>query len=489
MQFSECVKNISYTANGAISFNSTNNNQLDFFFQVLRDTDSNKINNLADLSWNENKLITLKIIAYIRDCRGGKGERECGRQLLKWLSIKSPANFKINLIHYLQEYGRFDDIIYLLNTNYVSFICSLFKHQLIQDLYNMNQKKKISLLAKWIPSENKSVDKKYKFYKKLANYMNISKQDLRKNYISPLRNYLNIVESQMCSQDWESIDFNKIPSIAMFRYGKEDHVFEKRLSEKFNLWKSKLKTGESKVNASILFPHQIVKQYDRYSQVDPLLEAQWQELIKKGRTYDNIDKTIVLSDVSGSMTGLPMNISITLGLFISELANDNYKNLVVTFESEPQIYNIKGETLCDRIKFLRNAPWGGSTDLTKAILLILNLGLQNNITDDNMPKRLIVVSDMQFNQADKSNFLTNYQYITQLFKKYNYNVPHIVFWNVLGSINDVPVVHDQSNVSLVSGFSIDILKSVLNNKSVTPYETLLAAVNDSRYDKITLVSD
>jgi uncharacterized protein DUF2828 len=486
MNFFECLKNITYTNNNAISLKSSNNNQIDLFYYVLRDTSEEDIFKLADLSWEENQLNTLKIIAYVRDCRGGKGERECGRLLLKWLANKSKKNFELNLIYYLKEYGRFDDIIYVLNTEHVIFICKLFEKQLREDLYNMEREKEISLLSKWLPSENKSIDKKYKFYTKLCKTMQITKQMLRKYYITPLRKYLNIIESKMCSQQWDLINFNLVPSLAMFRYGKQKNVFEKRSLDKFNEWKIGLAINKTKVNASILFPHQIIHQY-KYSTMDLLLEAQWKELIKKGKTYENLKNTIVLSDVSGSMEGLPIEISIALGLFISELANDNYKNIIITFEENPKIFNIQGESLYSKIESIRNAPWGGNTNFIKAIELILNLGINNKILNKDMPKRLIIVSDMQFDQADSSNLLTNYQKVKELFKNSNYDLPHLVFWNVTGDCRNIPTSHDDENVSLVSGYSIDILKSILHNKKITPYDTLLSAINNTRYDLITYI--
>jgi len=474
--------NETLTENGALSLKSTLNELVDLFYQVLRDTDENKIIDLVSLAWSKDPLLTLKIIAYIRDCRGGKGERKCGRILLKWLAVNHKDILELNFKYFIEEFGRYDDMIDLIETDMKDYIINYISNKLIDDKKLLDENKDVSLLAKWFPSENKS--KNNGIYMKVVKKMKLTPKKLRKNYLTPLRNKINIVETKMCKNQWNDINFNKVPSNAMHLYSKS---FKKHSNELYNEWVNNLSNGKTKLNAEMLFPHQIVEKYYNTSnlEADPLLEAQWKIMLDKCKDYPSIENTLVLSDVSGSMDGLPMIISLTLGILISSLAKDTLKNLILTFESDPRFFEIKGDTLKDKVNCLLSAPWGGSTDFIKAINKILTLGIDNNLSNDQMPKRLIVVSDMQFNDASNNN--TNFEKVKILYKKYNYEMPHIVFWNVRGSIKDIPVLTDTNNVSLVSGFSTNILKAILNNDEITPKTTMLNAVNIPRYNILTLI--
>ncbi len=466
-----------FTNNGAISFKSSLNPCVDLFYKITRYSTKNEIYELVNKSWDLNPLITLKIIAYIRDCRGGKGERKCGRILLKWLAMNYPDILKLNFIYFIEKYGRYDDLVILNNTLMEDFILEYIDNQLKKDLNNLKENKDVSLLAKWIPSENKKSNNGINM--KIIKKMKLTPKTLRKIYLSPLRNKINIVETLMCKQKWNDINFNTVPSNAMHIYSKS---FNKQIPEKYTKWENDLLNGKTKVNAEMLFPHQIVKKYyeNNNKDINNLLEAQWKVMVEKCEFYPDIKNTLVLSDVSGSMCGLPMIISYTMGILISSLSNDILKNKILTFESNPQFYDIKGETLFEKIRSISKAPWGGSTNFIKAVTEILNLGRDNLLTDKEMPKRLIVVSDMQFNQASQN---TNFEQIKKLYKEYDYTFPHIVFWNVADKIFETPVEYNDESVSIVSGFSIDILKSILSNEELpTPESTMLTAINDNRYN-------
>uniref|UniRef100_K3WVX3 VWFA domain-containing protein n=1 Tax=Globisporangium ultimum (strain ATCC 200006 / CBS 805.95 / DAOM BR144) TaxID=431595 RepID=K3WVX3_GLOUD len=476
------------TWNGAVSHASSGTARVDFFYGALRYVEKERFLGLLSASYEEDPLHTLKLIAYIRDSRGGKGEREIGRWSLDWLANHHPKELKHNLKQYIGEYGRFDDPAAVMGSQVEQDALELLRAQLIEDLAILKQGKdnsSISLCAKWIPSEKKALDKKLKMNKKLSKHMGIPPAELRKVYLAPLREKLRILERSMCANKWEEIEFSEVPSVAMHIHGKPNHAFERHLGEKFAAWKGDLATGKAKVNAKVLFPHQVVAQYMQRSAVDELLEAQWKVMIEDASKMGSVKKTLVLSDVSGSMSGRPMEVSIALGLLISSLALDEYKDLVLTFESTSQFHHVVGANLFERVTCLRRAPWGGSTDFATAFRAILALAKKNNLAPDQMPERLIVVSDMQFNSAD-CNFKTNYQVLKQEFEEAMYMVPHLVFWNVNGSVTDVPTFSGEAKVSLVSGFSTSILKCVLAGVEVTPLQTVLEVVLDPRYDAITL---
>lgn len=490
------------TENGAKSYLNTNNNLVNLFYKVKRDSiESDIIELVENASLGDSKLVLLKIIAYIRDCRGGKGERSCGRILLKWLGNNYPDLLSKNLDLFISEYGRYDDVFHIFGSNkecndelYKYVINRLQKDYEILHNKDKNNTDTISLLAKWFPSENKSLDYKYKYNKHIAQLSNISQKTLRKKYLSPLRKHINIVETKMCSNDWENIDYSKLPSCAMNLY---KNAFKKHSPEKYEQFLLKLQTNETTINASVLYPYQIIENYlkDTTTSMDSLYEAQWKEMENKLNILNN---ALVLCDTSGSMEGMPLNIATSLSILISSKMNDSYKDLVLTFEAKPQLYKIKGETLRQKIKSLTNAPWGMNTDFIAALKLILEYGKTNNIIAKNMPKRLIVISDMQFDEAERLNsweniskedntYTTNYKMIEQLYSESEYEVPHIIFWNV-GEHQDVQVEDsDKKNVTMISGFSPDILNSILtSDEPITPYSSMMSVLNQKRYDALSI---
>jgi hypothetical protein len=235
-------------------------------------------------------------------------------------------------------------------------------------------------------------------------------------------------------------------------------------------------------------PHQVVEQYyNKSSDVDPLVEAQWEVMLQQGRDLGTLSRTLVMSDVSGSMSGMPMLVSIALGLLISDVVGGEFKGLVLTFESTPQFHVVEGRNLKERVDCLASAPWGGSTDFIAALKLILKTAVDKGVVTDSMPERLIVVSDMQFDQADRS-FETNFQALQRLYKEAGFDVPQLIFWNVNGSVTDFPTLASEANVSLLSGFSPSVLKAALTGEAITPAQTMMNAILDARYDLIRLPS-
>lgn len=293
----------------------------------------------------------------------------------------------------------------------------------------------------------------------------------------------------MCSNDWEAINFNHVPSMAMKIHGRPSKAFQRHQGERFATYKTGLAKGQTKVNAKALFPHQIAEQYISYRTggvLDPLVEAQWKVMLEKGNELGDLSNVLVMSDVSGSMSGTPMNISISLGILISQLTSEAWKGLVMTFEAKPKFHKVGGESLFEQVNCLSRAPWGGNTDFIAALQLILDTARHSHIAQADMPKRLIVISDMQFDSAAGSGSKTTYTILQNRFTTYGYTIPHVVFWNVNGAIGDFAAKASMPNVSLVSGYSIDVLKAVLSGTEITPESTMLAAINDERYSKITL---
>lgn len=564
------LTNVTITENGDKAYKSSMNALVDLYYKSLRNVNEDEIRNLFKAAYEENAYLTRRMIAYIRDIRGGKGERHIGRLLLDELAKRDIEGLRNNGIKYFDTYGRWDDGMLfdkaqyendkrdeknrvheekVLRTKlkenlkkkvkdnkfaaldnedeenktivingkvykkYSEELLDVYIETVVSQLYNdMKGNQSISLCAKWIPSE-KGADKYV--YKKIVKaygifveqkdgikYFNYA--DFRKQVLAPLRAKLNILETKLCNKDYEHIDYEKVPSVAMNKHSKKpskngikynrnnQNAFMRNDQERFMEYKSKVVKGEVKVNVKALFPHEIVEHYynangrrdDCNSCPDDLVEGQWKAMVEEMKNIGDLSETLVLADVSGSMAGMPMLISYTMGILISSIAKSEvWKDMVLTFESQPRLVKINGESLYDKVQSISRAPWGGSTDFMGAMNVILEMSIQYKLNQDDIPKRLIVVSDMQFNQADHSAKDTSFEMAKKKYEDAGYVLPQMIFWNVK-STSTVPVMSGIQGVSLVSGYSPNVLKSVLYDVTVTPEETMMNAIMDRRYDLI-----
>ena len=486
--------NMTVTEKGAPTYISSLDSLVDLFYKGQRGIHESISQDLFEKAYKESPLLTAKMVAYIRDVRGGKGERKLGRFLLNELSKKNKVMFEKNLVHYLATYGRWDDGIEFEGDAKKEYVKRVAE-QLKKDVTDLEESKNsISLCAKWVPSEGKSVDKKTGLYGAIAKAMGMKKDVFRKMCIAPLRKHLDIVETHLVRKEYDEIDYQKVPSRCMFIHGKEmnkkkePNAFYRNDGERFKGYVSALTKGEAKVNAKGLYPHEIIATYHngiclQYCDVNELVEAQWKVMEEKMRGVGKLGKTLVLSDVSGSMSGIPMSISIALGILISgSIDHDAFKNFIVTFHESPTFYKVMGETLKEKVESISKAPWGGTTDFFKVFQIILDRATENKLTEKDMPERIVVISDMQFDMADRSK--TNFQKVDELYKKHGYKRPQIVFWNVNGRVNEVTVKAHVADTALISGYSPDILKAVLSGEVMTPKDIMIKALNDSRYDLI-----
>jgi hypothetical protein len=265
--------------------------------------------------------------------------------------------------------------------------------------------------------------------------------------------------------------------------------------------------GKKKLNVKSVFVHEIVeKLLNHITKSDlsvdeiALLEACWISYIDQYRKKIKeegikLDRGVVLCDVSGSMNGIPMIVSISMAIFISELINEPYRHRFITFESEPQWFNIPPQsTLLEKIKLVKGSPWGGSTNFSKAMDLVLNIAEANKLKNDQLPTWFLVLSDMQFDVANaKANWNTMHEEITERFKQVGlrtigepYHMPHMIYWN-LRATGGFTVQSSTKNTQLISGFSIDLLKELFVSQdlsNVTPWSSLESILKNKRYDPI-----
>jgi len=488
-----------YTWNEAIS-NSTPDisgsfeGRLSLFFKSIRGIDDYTLFKYLEISAKENIIDTYILAFQTRDCRGGKGERDIGRKMLKWLFYNTDSKYFEKVFHLLPEYGRWDDLLLFfpdfLDTEEVKnvkfkiikFICD----KLVEDKNLMNDGKPISLIAKWCPTEGDSDDKKYNLVKTICSNMNITRKEYRTKYITPLRSYLKVVESLMSRNKWNDINFNNVPSCAMLKLKK---AFQKHVPEEFQKWKEGLSKGTSKVNAKQLFPHEIIKEIrQKNGEVDEICQQQWNVLEKEVEKLGSLENTLVIVDNSGSMTSpnfLPIDTAYALGLLVSNIVKGEFHGNVITFNDNPSFFEIKDGDLSSRFKQMSNIPVGYSTDIQKTFDVILERCQKSNVPEEKMPKKILIISDMQFNCHDiKNNSKTNFEIIDEKYKNSNYKRPEMIFWNVNGSSEDFPVTTDDTGTCLISGMSPSIIKSVINASKIDSETIMMETLNDDRYKQI-----
>jgi len=461
-------QNVTLTDNGMITNPTSLNKCVDLFFSIgsMRGKSKDKVVNLFNEAYNENPLVASKILFWVRDVRSGAGERQTFRDVISYLTTNSPQTVRKN-IGLIPEFGRWDDVLVLLGTELEDDMFSLIKTALSNG---------DGLCAKWMPRKGVVANKLRKLFKTTP-----------KQYRKMLVGLTNVVESKMCAKDWEKIDYSKLPSLASSRYQKS---FNKNDNERYNEYKKSLEDGTAKVNAGALYPYDIVKSMSMGG--DKIVsEKQWESL--PNWLEGSVERILPVVDVSGSMCvevgGNPnlscMDVAVSLGMYISERNEGSFKDAFITFSSNPQLQYLTG-TLSERLHQLRRAEWGMSTDLEAVFNLILHQAKMNNVPESNMPTKILILSDMQFNQATRRDSLGAQSMIESMYEELGYTKPDIIYWNLNAKGGNFPVEFDKNGTALVSGFSPSILKSLLGGKNMTPESIMMDTVNDERYGVVTV---
>ena len=474
------------TENGALALDSTFSALVDHFAVsgALRQRDEADIITMFSKALIEDKLLATKMAFYTRDVRGGLGERRSGRLMLRYLALNYPAIFSKN-IGYIAEYGRYDDLVYLLDYA-PELIVPLLHKQLLQDIADMNENKPVTLLAKWLPSVNTSNVETVKKGRFLAKRFNMSEREYRKT-LSSLRKYLNVVEVNMSAKNYEDIVYPEVPSKAMNNYR---NAFKRNDEERFNEFLNKVEKGEEKINASVLYPYDITEKYLYGSglygfnkmEVDEVLEAQWKALPDYVQGENNF---LIMADVSGSMMGRPLATSVGLALYFAQRNKGAFASRFMTFSARPELVEIKGENLLENIRYIINQKWMMNTNLEAAFDLVLSTAVRYKTPVQDMPTSIVVITDMEFDQCANKNWLF-YDQMKAKFEHFGYTIPNIVFWNVDSRNNTYHASFDRKGVQLASGQSTVVFESLIKGINLTPYEYMLSVLNVPRYEKITV---
>ncbi len=472
--------NTTETDNGAKAYKSTLDFNVDLFGKISASRENpDEITALYLNALEEDPETALRILFNSRDIRGGQGERKVFRHLL----LNTPLHFRSVIIPLVPIYGRWDDLFVLDGCLDWKRVLDFIASTLNAD--NDPEVRKPSLLAKWMPSINASSKVTKALGRQFAKHLGLSEKEYR-ILLSNLRKKIELVEHKMCSNKWSEIDYSKIPSRAGLMYRKS---FIKHDLERYNNFMRSAIKLENKVNASTLYPYDIAEKfglnYFSSSNLDPTeelaLEVMWQNLpdYMEGKTFNGL----VVADTSGSMAGRPISVSVSLAMYIAERNSGVWKNKFITFSESPEIQTIVGETIGQKIRNLSKAEWGYNTDLIAVFKNILKAAKADNVAPSDMPEKIFIVSDMQFDQACNSNTRTNFEQIKKNYAKFGYNVPQLVFWNVNGASNVPMTVHD-TGTCLVSGCSPSVLKAVLQGDIISPLDIMRQAVCTERYDLI-----
>ena len=461
-------QNVTLTDNGMVTNPTSLNKCVDLFFSIgsMRGKSKDKVVNLFNEAYNENPLVASKILFWVRDVRSGAGERQTFRDVISFLTTNSPQTVRKN-IGLIPEFGRWDDVLVLLGTELEDDMFSLIKTALSNG---------DGLCAKWMPRKGVVANKLRKLFRTTP-----------KQYRKMLVGLTNVVESKMCAKDWEKIDYSKLPSLASSRYQKS---FNKNDNERYNEYKKCLQDGTAKVNAGAVYPYDIVKSINMGG--DTIVsEKQWESL--PNWMEGSVERILPVVDVSGSMDvevgGNPnlscMDVAVSLGMYISERNEGSFKDAFITFSNNPQLQYLTG-SLSERLLQLRRADWAMSTDLEAVFNLILHQAKMNNVPEGNMPTKILILSDMQFNQATRRDSLGAQSMIEAMYEEAGYTKPNIIYWNLNAKGGNFPVEFDKNGTALVSGFSPSILKSLLGGKNMTPESIMMDTVNDDRYSVVTV---
>lgn len=482
LQFLKQEANKTVTENGAATYITTESDCLDLFATIgalRRESDSEIVTRFVR-AYSENRDIAMKLLFFARDIRGGLGERRVFKVILNWLANNEPATVRKNIAH-VAEYGRYDDLLCLMGTACENDMLDVLKAQFDADNNALANGGEVSLLAKWLPSVNASNKETVLYAKKIAKHFGLSDASYRKALVA-LRAHIRIIENNLREKDY-SFDYSKQPSKAMYKYRK---AFIRNDGERYSRFLDKVTTGEARLHVGTLMPYEIITPFFHGNVSDEerkAINTTWTSLEDFGDT----ENALAVIDGSGSMYGgadpIPATVALSLGIYFAERNKGAFKNHFITFSENPQLVEIKGEDILDKVRYCHGFNEVANTNIQKVFELILDAAKKNSVPQDELPKKLYIISDMEFDWCAEDASLTNFEYAKKLFAKAGYTLPEIVFWNVASRNRQQPVTKNEQGVALVSGCTPRLFEMVASG-TMNPYAFMLEVVESERYAKI-----
>lgn len=463
-----------YTENGAITNSTSLSKCLDYFFVAGNPRD---YTNAFTEAFRENPTIALKILFWSRDIRMGAGARKTFDMIIPAIQENAPRIFS-NIYKSIPEMGYWKDVFKLKPTP-----------ELVKYVFEtLQEESDHSLCAKYCP-------RKGWWFAELLKYANTIYPTTQKDFRHWIVGKSTTVEQQMCDRDWENIQYEHVPSVAGSKYRR---TFKKHDSDRYTSYLEDVAKGKKKINSSTLYPHNIFDEWLEGNTDPNLIRGQWNALpnLMEGCK----ERILPLCDVSGSMSGTPMSVSVALGCYISQHNEGIFKDAFMTFSEHPTLEYLRGDDIISRFEQLHSAEWGGNTNLQAAFDVILTQAVKNNVPASEMPTKLLIISDMEFDEAignglrrmrrwmgmmqEPDDKYTNLDVIKEKYKAAGYELPEIVFWNVNGRAGNVPASMTDEKIGLVSGYSPNNLRSILKGIVPNPYQLMLDTVDTERYKDI-----
>lgn len=457
-----------YTENAMPTHSTSSDACLDWFAGVgsARNWSEDQIVNAFVRALETDPLIAMRTLFWARDARQGAGERRVFRICIRFLeqSFRDEyVNYLFKNLHLIPEYGRWDDLFELNDERVLDFI-------------EEGLEAGDGLLAKWLP-------RKGPFAARVRNHLGLSPKQYRKLIVG----LSNTVEQRMCARDWDDIVYEHVPSVAMHKYRK---AFARNDNPRYTQYVQAVLKGETEMKAGVLFPYQLYQAYKK-RQDEASVTAQWNSL--PNFMEGNEHRVLPMCDVSGSMacgygsnTSLvPMDISVSLGIYISERNEGLFKDAFMTFSGKPTLQYLKG-SFYKRCHQLERAHWEMNTNIEAAFAFLLKAAKRENVSHDEMPDTILIISDMQFDRCVREPGNSAMQMFRRQYREAGYELPTIVFWQVNARAGQVPVKFNERGTAIVSGCSPTILKSVLDGTILDPRSTMLKTVMSERYEAITV---
>ena len=489
--------NFTYTENGAITHKTTKSDLLDMFAMgaAMRNRSDSDVILMFRKAYTENPVYALKCLFYIRDVRGGQGERRFFRVIMKDLASWDTEAARRNLRH-VPEFGRWDDLYVFVGTPLENDTFNFMKEQLALDV----ECKTPSLLAKWLKSENTSSAESRRLANITRQHFGMNHKQYRKT-LSILRNRINIVERLMSENRWDEIEFDKIPSKAgmIYKNAFARHDLEREKSAKeVQTYAEFARDTTKKVNAKTLYPYECVEKaaqlmgsthwgshYVKMDDTDRLMINKFWDNLTDYFNGASLNALAVV-DTSSSMWGTPVYVATSLGMYCAEKANGPFAGHYVSFSRNPRLVKVEGIDFCDKVDRIIRTDLCENTDIEKTFDMLLNTAIRNRCSQKDLPQNIIIISDMEFDRArgysyyanNKQDAETLMEGIARKWADAGYKMPKLIFWDVDARQNNIPMLGN-GPISYVSGFSPSIFQTIMTNK--TGYELMMEKLNDERY--------
>ena len=509
------ASNYAVTENGAVTHKSTRSDLLDMFAMgaAMRTRSNEDVILMFRKAFAENPVYALKCLFYIRDVRGGQGERRFFRVAMKDLATNAnTVQAAARNLELVPEFGRWDDLYIFVDTPLEAQAFAFMKKQLALDV----QCKTPSLLAKWLKSENTSSADSRALANKTRIAFGMSHKEYRKT-LSILRERINVLERLMSAGKWDEIEFDKIPSRAgmIYKNAFARHDLERVKSEKeVQTYADFAKDTTKKVNAKVLYPYECVAEavkaanvgygygysYNRTNYADAdtnraMVNKYWDNLADyfNGASFNGLAVVDTSASMRGSDASAPINVAISLGMYCAEKAKGPFAGHYVSFSRTPKLITVEGVDFVDKVKRIYQTNLCENTNIEATFDMLLNTAIANRCTQDDLPQNIVIISDMEFDQGtnqgyyagshsiNSHNVETVMEGVARKWAAHGYKMPHLIYWNVQARQANIPMLGN-GPISYVSGFSPSIFQTIMTGK--TGYELMLEKLNSERYAKV-----